>query len=571
MLRYGLTRQGAHPSTWNRSRAVRRLRNVTAAGLGVSAIALGVSHTVKSARSPEAGANILEVQLPSALQRALTTVSATVQVSLEYRKLERAEDATPEQRRELDLWAAQKVLDLCKRHGGVYIKAAQFAASTGMLPPEYHTALVVLQDRAPPSPVSEVRQTLEEELGTAYEDVLLNLSEAPIAAASLAQVHTATLRNGERVAVKVQYRSTREHLEADLFTLRTVSKFVSWAFPDYSLHWLVPQFERRLRAETNFRTEALNGKRIASALASNSQIKVPKVYEELSSRRVLTMEFEEGFRITDKEKMHAEKLDPREVAGLLSEALAQLTFQHGFFHADPHPGNILVRALPGKRALSGFYASFNIFGHGQSSKERTMVPQLILLDHGACCELSESTRLAYCKLWDGLSRLDNAQLEEACNDLGERKLSAFYPLLFAGDKAASRLAWHSVPREQLLRIVREIKERREQGTITADFTNFFSGLPPALTELMKVSALVKGTMRDLYGPSCRNEADRKRLKVFMKHAAIGLHGNAGQENDASLLQRVSRGLRLGVWVPLTQLRTYWDLSHIAKPFDMPKV
>ena len=243
-------------------------------------------------------------------------------------------------------------------------------------------ALVILQDRAPASPLSEIKQTLEEELGIDYEKTFLNFSESPIAAASLAQVHSATLHNGDHIAVKVQYRSTRDHLEADLFTLRTVSKFVSWAFPEYSLHWLVPQFEQRLRAETNFRTEAANSRRIASALRHNPQIKVPKVYENLSTQRVLTMEFEEGFRITDKEAMKQLHLEPRKVAGLLADALAELTFQHGFFHADPHPGNILVRAVP-TRSSMGFYASLNIFQANKTEKDRAQVEQqLDIIENG---------------------------------------------------------------------------------------------------------------------------------------------------------------------------------------------
>ena len=147
-------------------------------------------------------------------------------------------------------------------------------------------------------------------------------------------------------------------------------------------------------AELDFEREAANTKRCREMFKDNMRVAVPKVYDKYTYSRVLTMSFETGLPLTKVKEMHQSGIDLRSLAQLISQTFMHMIFKEGFIHADPHPGNIFVRKLPG----------------GDS--------QLVLLDHGIYTELPTETRLSYTKLWRGILAQDEAMIKQASSDLG---------------------------------------------------------------------------------------------------------------------------------------------------------
>jgi aarF domain-containing kinase len=155
--------------------------------------------------------------------------------------------------------SAERLLHVCRLHGGLYTKFGQFIASASYaLPPQYPAVLAACQDRAPSVSFESVRAMLEEELGCAIADVFSEFALEPVAAASLAQVHRARTKDGQVVAVKVQYPQLARQVQADLWTIRLLATLVDLTFEGHSYGWLLSEFESNISAELNFRREAAN-------------------------------------------------------------------------------------------------------------------------------------------------------------------------------------------------------------------------------------------------------------------------------------------------------------------------
>jgi predicted unusual protein kinase regulating ubiquinone biosynthesis (AarF/ABC1/UbiB family) len=239
---------------------------------------------------------------------------------------------------------------------GVFIKMGQvISVLGGFLPDVYREQLDALQDSVPPQPFSDVRERLREAFGEGAVERFASFDREPIAAASLAQVHRATLGNGRQVAVKVLYRGIETLIARDLFVLRCFVPIVSRVFPVVRFERVLGQLSEMLAHETDFDHERSNMERVRGIFAERPDVVVPQTIEELSSRSVLTMSFEEGWKISDLEGQRAAGISPESVARLLTDSYFTMLFAHRVLHADPHPGNFLVR--PG--------------------------PTLIILDHGA--------------------------------------------------------------------------------------------------------------------------------------------------------------------------------------------
>eukprot|EP00004_Rigifila_ramosa_P025424 TRINITY_DN7603_c0_g1_i1.p1 TRINITY_DN7603_c0_g1~~TRINITY_DN7603_c0_g1_i1.p1 ORF type:complete len:583 (+),score=125.05 TRINITY_DN7603_c0_g1_i1:164-1750(+) len=297
-------------------------------------------------------------------------------------------------RKQTHLKAATRMLHTFQENGGVYIKAGQhIAALVYLLPDEWTNTMRVLQDCNPSRPFEPIRQLVETELGRPLGDIFEDFSVEPIAAASLAQVHTARLRaTGELVAVKVQYPGLREASVADLWTIETLIDFVCWAAPEFQMKWLADEFRRNLPRELNFKYEAENCEKSGRFYAyPQSGVRVPRVCWDLTTERVLVMEFMEGCKVNDKEKILAYGLRPNQVAKQLSKLYSEQIFIHGFVHCDPHPGNILVRP----RAVKQSWFKSLFFS-------QKVEPELVLLDHGLYRQLDDDLRIGYCEFWKSL-------------------------------------------------------------------------------------------------------------------------------------------------------------------------
>lgn len=239
--------------------------------------------------------------------------------------------------------SAQEIHAAALELQGLILKGCQFlGARADVLPPEYVDVLAALQDRVPPRSFDTVSRVVEQELGRPLKEVYAEFEPRPIAAASLAQVHRARLRSGRRVAVKVQYPEIAALVRSDLSNLRLLFRAVDWMEPDFDPMPLVEELADAVPRELDFQSEARNAERIAQALAHREDVLVPRVLHELTRRRVLTMELMEGVKVTDLAGLAGAGVDPGQVAQTLVEVFAEQILSHGFFHADPHPGNLLV-------------------------------------------------------------------------------------------------------------------------------------------------------------------------------------------------------------------------------------
>ncbi len=245
--------------------------------------------------------------------------------------------------------------------GPTYIKLGQLLSTRpDVLPPEYIAQLALLLDSAPPVPAKEVRVALENELGQVVENVFAEFNWEPIASASIGQVHRAVLHDGQCVVVKIQRPGVEGVVEADLDLLLRQVRFVesrSAAAREYALSDLLAEFAYGLRDELDYTVEGRNADQLRANLAGDERAWVPRVIWECTTRRVITMEDIGGIKLSEVERLRAEKYDLGAIARLVVELYFRQVFEDGLFHGDPHPANILVC---GERI--GF-VDFGLVGH----------------------------------------------------------------------------------------------------------------------------------------------------------------------------------------------------------------
>lgn len=236
------------------------------------------------------------------------------------------------------------------RLGGVLIKLGQFVGSrVDVMPEPYIQELMKLQDEVPPEDYSAVKELLEGEFGRPLEDVYASFDPIPIAAASLAQVHEAYLTSGEKVAVKVQRPGISRLIDIDLATftylMEGVRRFTSVG-ERFDINGLVEEFQRVLGEELDFVREVDSADRFRRDFSGRADVRVPGIFHAYCRERVITLEYIEGVKINDYAGLDAAGIDRAQLAGkLLSIYIAQF-LETGFFHADPHPGNMLVTPGP---------------------------------------------------------------------------------------------------------------------------------------------------------------------------------------------------------------------------------
>ena len=251
---------------------------------------------------------------------------------------------------------AIQLRDLLTQLGPAFIKIGQ-AISTrpDLVPPVFLEELSKLQDQIPPFPNELAFQFIREELGKDYREVYAEISTDPIAAASLGQVYRATLHTGETVAVKVQRPGLARNIALDLYVLRGISV---WAMSRFSkirsdLVAITDEFAERIFEEMDYTQEGRNAERFESLYGYMEDIYVPSIYWDYTARRVLTMEWIEGTKLTELEAIAAQGLDATYLINVGVQCSLRQLLEHGFFHADPHPGNLLAMS-DGKLAYLDF-------------------------------------------------------------------------------------------------------------------------------------------------------------------------------------------------------------------------
>ncbi|KZF20419.1 ABC1 domain protein [Xylona heveae TC161] len=405
----------------------------------------------------------------SSISRSTRTFALGTLVALDYKINFRAQPIFAESIPALHARNAQRLFDLLRENGGLYLKIGQaIAMQSAVLPPEFQRMFQKMFDDAPQNDWEDVEAVIREDFGKSPEEVFgVSFTGEPgkglmerkaRASASVAQVHWARLADGTEVAVKVQKKEIAQQVGWDLWAFKVVMKVYSTIF-DLPLYSLVPYITERLQLETDFVNEANNSERMAELIANEPRLRgkvyIPKVFRDLSSKRIMTAEWIEGVRLWDKEAItgrwlgsgrqgspgcHGTPLDrpgldvsedslransvngelkPRrdhwkgktgkgglglslkEVMTIMVDLFSAQMFLFGVIHADPHPGNIFVRRTPSGRA------------------------ELVLIDHGLYVEVAPKLRHQYALFWKSLMTFDNKTLGKIVNEWGIHDVDIF--------------------------------------------------------------------------------------------------------------------------------------------------
>lgn len=287
--------------------------------------------------------------------------------------------------------AAEQIRRLALHLAGAITKAAQIGgARADILPEPFIDKLSQFHDAVPPRSFESLRPLVERDLGRPLEEVFADIDPVALAAASLAQVHRATLRDGQAVVVKIQYPEIGRIIPLDLAMLRQVAHVVHWLQRRVDLRSLVNEVTRFVALELDFAREVEATERLGKILAANPDVVVPRVYRPLCGRHVIVLEYLDGIQVTRMDELEAAGHQRPRVARKIGGLYGAMLFEHGFFHGDPHPGNLLV--LPDGR--------------------------IGLLDYGLCKELPDGFAANVARMMVSALIGENAAALEAAGQLG---------------------------------------------------------------------------------------------------------------------------------------------------------
>jgi ubiquinone biosynthesis protein len=230
--------------------------------------------------------------------------------------------------------------------GPTYIKLGQILSSRpDLVPVDFLRELAKLQDKVPPFPYAAVKKIVESELGFPLDELFAHFDQQSLASASIGQVHKARIKNGVEVAVKVQRPGIQRVIEVDLEIMHYLATLMERHIEELSLHRpvkIVEEFARTLEKELDYQLEASNMERVALNFIDDAYTYIPKVFRDFSTAHVLTAEFVDGIKVSDIERLDAAGLDRKTITDRGADILLKQIFDHGFFQADPHPGNLFV-------------------------------------------------------------------------------------------------------------------------------------------------------------------------------------------------------------------------------------
>ena len=448
--------------------------------------------------------------------RAMGTWQMFTLAKADYEKTLEAAGEDPEARAAAleglhDKWAGE-TLELARKNGGIYNKAAQFVASLQagagdkVIPKQFIETLRVLTDKAPHQPMEVVEPLFEAEFGGRRRtDLFEAMEETPIAAASLAQVHVATTKGDtpRRVAVKLQYPHLRDQLASDFSVFQMLGSQIKPG--GFDLSWVVSDFRQSLTMELDFRGEAENSRITAANLAHRPYVRVPEVVDELTTSRVLTMEFvDDMVHCNDADKLRAAGFDPMEVAGLLSDTFAEMLFCTGFVHGDPHGGNVYCR-----RGAGG-------------------ATEIVVLDHGLYHRIDDALRRELCEYVVACAMRDGPTMER----LGLRfagPLHRYFPLLLS--------PWFIFGARLSADEVQAAREKRmPPGVDLKELGQFLVNMHDQAGEnnilgVLHSMGYTRGMLQDVGFP------EKLRLQSYVRFASLGLNQQAPGQYDDSLSAR----------------------------------
>lgn len=277
------------------------------------------------------------------------------------------------------------------RLGGLFIKVGQlFSILSNFLPDAFKEPLESLQDQLPAKSFTEVKGIIQQELGQDVDDLFASFNPNPIGTASVGQTHRANLLDGTAVVVKVQHADIQKTAKIDLAIIKSLVNQASWVFSIKGLNHLYEQVKIMIEEELDYRHEAKASILIADNLRSDSSIIIPKVFKSFSTSKVLTTSFFDGVKITNHQKLDEWNIDKKALAEKLVAIYCKMIFEDDIYHADPHPGNILVNQLG----------------------------QICVIDFGAVAKLSPSVKLELPKLIIAVTKQDAVAAVNALRKMG---------------------------------------------------------------------------------------------------------------------------------------------------------
>ena len=369
---------------------------------------------------------------------------------------------------------------------GMYIKTAQFVGTRAdLVPAPYTRSLSRLQDAVPPRPVAQVRATIEEQFGCQLEALFATFDERPLASASLAQVHRATLADGREVVVKVQYPEVGRLVRLDIRNLRTIVGLVARREPNFDYRAIVNEIGNQVPLELDFVREAEMTRRVRENLRGLPGISLPVVVDELVRPKVLVTEYIDGARLLDRARLASMDVDNEALALTIASAYGHQIMVDGLFQADPHPGNILV--LPGGRAA--------------------------LLDFGLTKELPDSARLGFARLVIASGDRDAAGVVAAFRELGVKTKSSDPAEVLS----LMRILFDARPIDPTAERVRRGKALQR---------NPVESIPGDLVLLGRVIGLLRGVCASLGTPLSPMQMLRPYAEQALEFEAVNAHAPA---------------------------------------------
>ncbi|KZT26756.1 ABC1-domain-containing protein [Neolentinus lepideus HHB14362 ss-1] len=276
--------------------------------------------------------------------------------------------------------SAHRVLRALLANGGIFIKLGQHMSSLVVLPVEWTSTMRPLQDQCEPTPKDDLEKLFLLDMGKHIDDIFDEFDPKPIGVASLAQVHVGRDKeSGKRVAVKLQHPHLAEFCDVDMNMVEVALGWIKSWFPEFELTWLGEEMRENLPKEMDFTIEASNSARVEKDFENiRTSLYIPKVMS--ATKRVLIMEYIQGGRVDDLKYLADHHIDRNKVSLELARIFAQMVHLNGWFHADPHPGNLLIRpATPSSKSPYNF--------------------EIVLLDHGLYFDLDRALRINYSKFW----------------------------------------------------------------------------------------------------------------------------------------------------------------------------
>jgi len=419
--------------------------------------------------------------------RCTRVVVAVVGAMWDYKTLfakSWADDLAGQAQRTLDyqtthLTAARRILEVLKKNGGIYVKLGQHLSSIQLIPLAWSSTMKPLQDQCTPSSFEMIDRLFRNDVGLGIHELFRDFEPVPIGVASLAQVHRAVDRKtGRQVAVKVMHPTLEEYLEVDTRTVMIMLRFVKWVFPEFEFTWLGEEMQENLPKELDFRIEAANASKCAQQFSNlkSTTLKLPDVL--WAQKRVLVMEFITGGRFDDLEYLAKHNIDRNRASQELTRIFSQMIYLNGYFHADPHAGNLLIRPAP------------------QTSRSPYNF-EIVLLDHGLYFDLSDELRVNYARFWLSLLSASSGSIEarkkyaKLVGNIDEKNYDIFESAITGriGLKGSGSLLNLSSKSADELKLIRGTLVSQEG--IFAEILKILRNVPRRLLMILKVNDLTR--------------------------------------------------------------------------------